>query len=203
MTTKKRTEVLAEDRWDVEALYPSLENWNLAFDKMAQNVLEVINQLDQQIRRDTPGKLIGHEEEIFHHEIAKELLTSKRHIEIILKNISEGVLELTPEGQIVYANTFAIYLTGLAEEDLLGLNFTELFSDADRELVQKILDSMGSLPASISKDPPVEINNRQVSINILPVHERDKRSFVVIVNNISELVRLKTQLREARKMLEK
>ncbi len=34
MTTKKRTEVLAEDRWDVEALYKTPEDWNKAFQKI-------------------------------------------------------------------------------------------------------------------------------------------------------------------------
>ena len=168
------------------------------FDKMSQHVLEVLDRLDQDITKDTQGRLIGHEVEAFAHEVAKELLSSKRHMEIILKNISEGVLELSPEGQIIYANSFGLYLTGKREVGLLGTFFPDLFAEPDRSTIREVLGKMGSLPRAISKDPPLRLNNKEVSVNILPVAEKDSRSFIVILNNISELVRLKAQLKDAR-----
>jgi len=166
------------------------------FDKMAQHITDVLDQLDLEITRDMPGKLIG-KEDAFEREVAKELLTSKRHIEVILKNISEGVLDLTIEGQIVYANAFAVFLIGIPEEELLGSNFIDLFSEGDREVIKNLLGQSGILPRTISKDSPMILNGKHVSISIFPVTEKDQKSFVVILTNVSELVRLKAKLKEA------
>lgn len=166
------------------------------FDKMAQHVTDVLDQLDLEITRDMLGKLIG-KEDAFEREIAKELLTSKRHIEVILKNISEGVLDLTIEGQIVYANAFAVFLIGIPEEELLGSNFIDLFSEGDRGVIKNLLEQSGILPRTISKNSPMILNGKHVSISIFPVTEKDQKSFVVILTNVSEFVRLKAKLKEA------
>lgn len=165
------------------------------FDEMSQNVSLVLDRLES-------GDLIGLSSRVFGADasadpgIAKELLSSKRHIEVILENISEGVLELTLEGNIVYANSFARYLTGQPVEDMLGKHFSELFEAGDRAAIQNLLAPEGMLPRSISKDAPLIINRKQVSINILPVQKKGGRSFIVILNDVSELVRIKTKLRE-------
>lgn len=169
------------------------------FDKMTHHVLYVLDQLDHEITRDMPGKLIGLEDAV-EEEFKKELLSSKRHVEVILKNISEGVIELTLEGKIVYANSFAIFLIGISEEDLLGSNFTELFSETDRDKIKNLLEPTGIMPRMISKDAPIILNNKHVSVNIFPVKEKEKRAFVVILNNVSDLMRLKAQLKEAHKI---
>ncbi|MBW2035199.1 MAG: hypothetical protein JRI94_16760 [Deltaproteobacteria bacterium] len=40
--------------------------------------------------------------------ITEELLSVKKHFEIILDKMSEGILEITSEGRIVYANSTAL-----------------------------------------------------------------------------------------------
>ena len=47
---------------------------------------------------------------------------------------------------------------------------------------------------------PVEINGKQMALNILPVKDGDRKTVVVILNDISERKRIEGQLREAQKM---
>jgi PAS domain S-box-containing protein len=166
------------------------------FDEMERHVLSVLEKLDVDITRDEPGPLIG-DAAMLEREVTKELLTSKRHIEIILKNISEGVLELTLERKIVYANAFAVYLLGISEENLLGSNFLELFGEDDQKILENLLDPAGVMPRTLSKDSPINIKGKHVLINTFPAMEGEKKSFIVILSNISELVRLKEKLKKA------
>jgi hypothetical protein len=41
------------------------------------------------------------------------------------------------------------------------------------------------------------LNGKHVSVSIFPVTEKDQKSFVVILTNVSEIVRLKAKLKEA------
>ena len=125
-----------------------------------------------------------------------DLLAKKGHQ---VKTAEDGrrALDLTIEGQIVYANAFAVFLIGIPEEGLLGSNFTDLFSEGDREVIKNLLEQSGILPRTISKDSPMILNGKHVSISIFPVIEKDQKSFVVILTNVGELVRLKARFKEA------
>jgi CheY-like chemotaxis protein len=50
--------------------------------------------------------------------IAKELLAVKRHFEVVLESMSEGILEVTRDTRIVYADPTALSLIGMHEEYL-------------------------------------------------------------------------------------
>ena len=68
------------------------------------------------------------------------MLSTKRHLESVLDRLTEGILEINPDGKIVYANRPACALTGLLEEELLGLDFFQLFSRNDRKRIQERLE---------------------------------------------------------------
>jgi len=77
------------------------------FNKMAEHVLEIIRHSDSNYSRDFQHKIIG-QEDIYEREITKELLASKKHYETTLYNLSEGILILTENSVIVYANPAAV-----------------------------------------------------------------------------------------------
>ncbi len=51
-------------------------------------------------------------EDVYPRHITKELLSIKKHFEVILEKMSEGILEINSEARIVYANPSAISLIG-------------------------------------------------------------------------------------------
>ena len=53
----------------------------------------------------------------------------KRHFDVLLEKMTQGILELTPDGRIVYANPSGISLINIPENKLLGSNFVDLFRD--------------------------------------------------------------------------
>lgn len=156
--------------------------------KMAENVLAVLEQLDLRTSGDLPGKIRGLED-VFQREITNELLSVKRHSEVILSNMSEGIIELTIEGKIIYANPVAISLIGIPEEKLLASNFTEFFYETHRKRIEDLLNVIGDQPLAITADSPVELNGKQVTINILPIKDK-KKFFIVILNDVTERKRI-------------
>jgi PAS domain S-box-containing protein len=169
------------------------------FDEMAGHVVSALEFLKTGTVPSAEGGIFGTP---LHSDVKNELLSTRRHYEIILKNISEGVMEVALDTRVVYANAFALYLVGVSEEDLLGREFPGFFTGEDSEAIRRILEPEGNLPRSIPKDSPAMINGKQVSVNVIPVRDLEQRSFIVILNDVSELRRTKALLREARDQIE-
>jgi PAS domain S-box-containing protein len=154
------------------------------FNEMAKHVLAVLDQLDLDASSTFSEKIIGLQD-IHKRQITEELLSSKRHSEAILGNMTEGILELTLEGKIIYANPAAVSLTGILEDKLLASNFTELFSKPHSDRIKDLMAMIGDKPQAISEDSPVVLNGKPVSINIVPVKEEEHESIIVIMNDIT------------------
>ena len=169
------------------------------FDKMGEHVLAVVDQLDAGIPHELSEKIIGLED-LHKRQITKELLSFKRHFEAILMNMSEGIVELAIEDNIVYANQAAISLIGIPEERLLASSFIELFHETHRKRIKDLLGEIGKAPQTITEDSPVILNGKHVSLNILPVKDEEQQSIMVILNDVTERRRMQVQLQRAQKM---
>jgi len=169
------------------------------FNKMSEHVLGVLDQLGKGTPHSLPKKVVGLGY-VDEHNIIKELLSSKRHFEAILENMSEGILELNHKGKIIYANPNAVLLIGIPEEGLLASNFSEHFNDPHRRKVLKLMDSFDSGPKKITADSPTILNGKEVSLNIIPIEEDEYKSIIIILNDVTERRQMEAQLLRARKM---
>jgi two-component system, cell cycle sensor histidine kinase and response regulator CckA len=169
------------------------------FDKMSEHVLGVLEQLDKKTLNDLSEKVIGIEN-VYAREITKELLSSKRHSEVILDNMAEGILELNFEGKIIFANLAVTLLSGTPETHLLASKFSELFDDSHRQRIENLINQVDMGPQKTPEDSPVTLNGKQVSVNLLPVKNTESTSIIAIMNDISERKRLEFQLQQAHKM---
>lgn len=117
---------------------------------------------------------------IYCRGITRELLSVQRHMETILNNISEGVLELNSEGKVIFANNIALSLFGGSEEILLGQRFIRLFDEPERKVIADVLEDIGAgLPETI--DPfRVQVNGETLLLKILPVEDNLDWSVMVI-----------------------
>ncbi len=172
------------------------------FDKMSQHVLSILDRLDKGMGHPSAEKIVGLED-VNQRAITKELLSSKKHLEAILGNMSEGILELTPEADIVYTNPAAISSIGIPEEKLLSLNFTQLFSGVDYQAIKKLMEGLDDAPQTITEDSPVVVNGRQSSVTMIPIKEKEHRSIVVILNDVTERRQARMALKRVHDELER
>ena len=164
------------------------------FNKMAEHVLFALEQSDLVPPGGVTDRVIGIED-IFEREVSRELLSSRRHLERILDNMSEGILELNPEARIVYANSAAVSLIGLPEEKILSLYFVYLFNAMHRGEITALIEGAGDTQNSIGEDSPLILNGKRILLNILQAKDEKQKSLIIIMNDISERKRMEAQLR--------
>jgi len=158
-------------------------------DDMSEHILRAVEEAGRSVSL-APGEHIPDLEGIYRRGITQELLTVQRHMETILNNICEGVLELNAEGKIIFANHAALYLLGGSDERLLGRRFVDLFEAPDRERIVGVLGDIGAgLPEII--DPfSVQANGESILLKILPVEDALNWSVMVIAVPLQKIARV-------------
>jgi PAS domain S-box-containing protein len=170
-----------------------------ALDKMAKHVLAALEEADRAKGPIHFPKTIGMED-VYARNITTELLSVKKHFEVILNSMAEGILEITPEGKIIYTNPKAISLIHQTEEQLLSSDFTNLFHESDRQKIKDQLIEIHKTTQPIVVNGPFSLNGKQVSLHLLPVIDELERSTILILNDVSEQKRMEAQLLQAQKM---
>ncbi|MBW2610694.1 MAG: response regulator, partial [Deltaproteobacteria bacterium] len=173
--------------------------------KMAKHILKIVDEFGRTSLRGDPGETIG-VPDIYSRNITKELLSIKNHFQIILGKMSEGVLEVTSGGRIVYANSIALSIIEIPEEKLLGSHFIDLFAADDRHRVAELMKPSGGKPEMITEEFPLRLNGHQITLQFVPINEYAATS-LVILNDITERLqaeeekkKLEAQLHQANKM---
>jgi two-component system cell cycle sensor histidine kinase/response regulator CckA len=169
------------------------------FNKMRQHILLALEKSDQKPSASLPGEIMGRED-VFPRRMTIELLSIKRHFEVILNSMAEGILEITPEGRIVYANPAAISLINLPENKLLGSNFTDLLQEADRLRVKNHLGAVGIQPQIMTEEVSLITNSKQISLSLFLVVDEEHKTMIFILNDLSERKRMEAQFLQAQKM---
>jgi putative nucleotidyltransferase with HDIG domain/PAS domain S-box-containing protein len=173
-----------------------------SFDKISEQVLGILDSVNKNAQDNITDKIIGLEN-VSTRKINKELLSFRRHSEAILNNLSEGVLELNHNNKIIYSNHFACLILNIDEEELLGLNFAELFEEPHKMRVQEMLNLIGKDFQKISEEPPVILKNKIVSLSILPVDGEEQSSVIVILNDITQRHKAELALASQKEFSEK
>jgi len=155
--------------------------------EMAKNILAAVAQADQASSK-FQDKAAANLQGIYRQRgITRELLAIQRHLETLLNNISEGVIELNSEGKIIFANNIALSLFGGSEEKLLGKGFVELFNEPGRKRIADLLGDIGAgLPEII--DPfRAQLSGQTVLLKILPFEDNLEWSVMVIAVPLSKI----------------
>jgi len=169
------------------------------FDKMGNHIFTILEQLYTVQDNKMPKEILGREN-LYGRQITKELLASKNHFEATLNNISEGILELTAELKIIYANPAAISIIGIPEETLLSKDFTKLFLKKHQKKIENLLKILKEKQRMVTHDAPFEVNNNQVILNIIPIKNDEHKPILVILKNITSQKQIEAQLQHAQRM---
>ena len=169
------------------------------FSKMESHIIDTIGSLSDGRAPENDQKIIGTEDQ-HRRAITKELIYSRRHFEIILQNMSEGLLEFAPNFNIVYANPTAITITGISEEKLLGSNLLDLLPKADQTRIKREIKAATDQGCNYHDETPVEVNGKSCYLSILPVVENSTRTTIAILRDITARVKILEKLQHVMKM---
>ncbi len=169
--------------------------------EMLESVSQVLEHLQNDETESLAGKIFG-SENIFERDITKELLASKKHLEVTLDNMDDGLVELTESGKITYANHAATQLLGLPEEKILSSFFPDMFTASQRQLINAILVRQDFTIAKIGEDVPVILHDRFLLIKFVPFQNRDVKHFIIMVQDITRRKKAELELKKHEQELE-
>ena len=133
-------------------------------------------------------------------EVTSELLISKKHREVILERMTEGVVELNHDGRIVMANTAAIELFVLPEARVLGKPLVQLLPEAAGLRITAWIGEIAALaPLVFGYEDPILLADRQVTFNLVPVAEAGSFFIIGILQDVSR----RKALEHRQRLLEK
>jgi len=168
------------------------------FSQMAKHVLSVIEKRSSATKQVLKKNIMGGGD--FHLcEITKELLSVKNHLEVVMMSMLEGIIELSHDSRVVYANPKALTLLKVPEEKLLGSYFLELFQDEARDQVEKLLDTENISLEKNRQTPALQVKGKDITLNVSPVKDEQGKTLIVI-NDVTQQKRMEAQLRQAEKM---
>ncbi len=127
-------------------------------------------------------------------KMAGEWPTVEKHLNIVLEKISEGVIEITSDGRIIYANATALSFFNISEEKLLGSNLAELFAGDDCQRVLRLLSETDKQPITLKSDSSLSLNEYRVKLKILSINN-DGLTHLIILNDVTEQERTEEMLR--------
>jgi len=194
--------IAAEEELDFVALGADACIAKGSMSNLARHVARVLELASPAGRQEKSRDILGLDE-VATREITRELLSSRKHFEIILRNMSEGILEFAPNRKIIFANSTAIALVGIPEEMLLGTEFIDIFADHSLETVVALLNGPAESPRKISEEMPVLLNGRQVSLQFLPVAGEAGATTIVIIHDVTTRKQAEEKIGEQNRFLNK
>ena len=182
----------AEEQIDFKAIGANACVAKGPLDKMGQYVIAALHDAEHGRTQATQERIFG-VENLYSRQITKELLSIWKHYEVVLGSLSEGILEITPGGRIVFANPTAVSLTGIPEEKLLASSVLGLFNPRERDRVREIIDRVAAEASMVAAENPVKLNDREFMVKLLPIRDEMKRTLIMVLNDVSEHRRIEAQ----------
>jgi two-component system, cell cycle sensor histidine kinase and response regulator CckA len=124
----------------------------------------------------------------------------KEHHGPILNVMSEGVVELNAENEIVYVNPSSVSIMGTSAANLLKSDFSGNFPEQDREKIKVWLHKKNNGTVKTESLSITSVGNKQISLNRISFNGKKHKSTIVILNDRSEQLRLEAQVQRAERM---
>ena len=170
--------------------------------EMEKHILTVLAHIEKGGKLPFVKEILG-VQNVYEREITKELLEKKNHFEITLENMGGGFLELTWSGKVVLANSIASVFFNTPEEELLSSNFLDYFEKKQRDYIAGYLGKLQRTPIEIGEDHLIAVNGKSVLLKFVPVIYQDKKTIIVLINDITQRKQTEQKLNDSMSHLEK
>lgn len=134
-------------------------------------------------RKEELGNRIFGEESLFERQITKELLASKKHLEVAMNNLAEGLLELLADGSVIFVNPTALKFFHCPEEKFLGLRFADFFQGKEKNRISAILATLDTEVVEIGEADPLFLHGRFLLLKFVPFFDRGEKYVIVMVHD--------------------
>ncbi|WP_457574720.1 ATP-binding response regulator [Desulfolithobacter sp.] len=149
----------------------------------------ILDALDQYHRGERQNRDVKGLDGLHAREVTHELLMAKRHNEIILDRMSEGVVELDGSGRVLMANRAMLEILGEVEARALTRRFPEYLPAAESERMEGWIESLDKddlRPLVYDDDAPLYLQGCHVTVNLVPLVEEEQIFIIGIFRDITQ-----------------
>ena len=171
------------------------------FEAMTRDVLSAVNGRKLSLDIAPPSEKTRQAQQFAPGSLTEELFFVKKHFEIIFEKMSEGIIEISPDNRVVYANPSALSVIGLPEEKLLASPVGEIFPREYRRMVLELISALNGFPADNTEDILISMNGYQLMVKALAVTDGGG-SFILILNDVTMQKKAEEALKRRNKELE-
>lgn len=152
--------------------------------EMCQHLITILNSYENNDFSLLVRKIFD-EENIFARDITKELFATKKHLEITLCNMDEGLVELNSKFHVIFANPISFKLLGRVEENVLSGFFPDFFSGRDRDRIASMLENQDKAIIEIGEDEPILLDNKYLLLKFVPFHDQGSKYIIAMIHDIT------------------
>lgn len=132
--------------------------------------------------------------------ITRELLATRRHLQVTLENMDDGFLELSRNGRITNANSAAVGFFKQSREKLLGSSLFDFFSNDQLATVMACFKSLQKTPVTTGYQNSVCLDGRHLTIKFIPIDSKEGYFLIALLRDVSRRKQIENELK--RHMLE-
>ncbi len=124
----------------------------------------------------------------------QELEQRRRYMEIVLRNVTAGVISVDKRGVLTTVNTSAERLLNIAPDGVMGRHFKEVLRPEQLDIIKGLLrDLVNSKKDSISKQVDIRLKDRKLTLLInLSIMRDENGEFlgtVVVFDDLTQLMK--------------
>ncbi len=119
----------------------------------------------------------------------------RRYTEIILQNVSAGVISLDVQGQITTINRFAEKLLNIDKTLFVGRNFRDVLSPYQASIIDRFIEEL-QITGKITVEQHLKLNvlgkNYSLLVNFTPLKDEEEKpvGFVLVFDNLTKLEKM-------------
>lgn len=126
--------------------------------------------------------------------INQESESSRRYMEIVLRNVAAGVISVDSEGRLSTINTSAERILQISSRQVLGRNFRDVLRDSHLEIVRELLrDVAVSRNDSLSRQVTVEMRGErrvlQLNLTMLRDEQGEFLGSVLVLDDLTQMLK--------------
>jgi signal transduction histidine kinase len=133
-------------------------------------------------------------ENLYSRKITQELLQQIDHLRVILKNMSQGIIEIT-ENRIIYVNSSGADMLNLVVDDILGKDIFKTLPPPLIEIVKKDSGENG-IAKHVQAKGTVQFNDRQFIVEELSMRGTGA-GCVLVLSDVTEKKRMESVIEAA------
>ena len=124
----------------------------------------------------------------------RELEERRRYMEIVLENVTAGVVSLSRDGLLTTVNKSAEALLGVRADEVIGTHFRQVTGPENMELAARMLDELGANPGeTLRRQVTIPVNRNRVTLQVSVTALRNDRGepvgTVAVLDDLTQLMR--------------